>query len=481
METLGSSNEPKRNKKRGIPFSGPGVAFDWFEVEGPLDGAAESGGLPKLFEGMALEEWTEASGLQKPSAPVTTGGKSGKPLMVVSKNPQDDAKRLLRNFMTRAYRRPVSEEEAGTYVTQVMEQIVLKRTFGDAMRTGFKTVLCSPDFLFFREVPGRLDNYALASRLSYFLRKSMPDGELLELAAKGDLSKPEVLRAQTERLLKDPKRERFVEDFLGQWLELRRISFTQPDKQLYPEFSRFLQESMVEETTAFFNAMLDENLGADHLVRSDFTFLNEPLAELYDIPGVEGLTMQRVKLPPDSPRGGFLTQASVMKVTANGTTTSPVTRGVWIMDRLLGEPVPPPPPGAGSIDPDTRGTTTIREQLEKHRSSESCAACHQNIDPPGFALESFDVVGRWRDRYRTTEIGDEVANKDAGKKVGKKVGYKLGAKVDASGQTSDGETVQQHHGIPETAAEGTRATGPEPGRALCGVFHGCPGGLCRPA
>ena len=434
VETIGATNEPKRNNKRGIPYAGPGVAFEWFEVEGPL-GSEEIGERPKLFEGLGFERWSEASGLEVPSS---SDGNSKNTLMVVSKNSEIDAKRLLKKFMERAYRRPVTDEDAGAYVPLVMDQIGLKKTFGDAMRTGFKAVLCSPDFLFFKEVPGRLDEYALASRLSYFLWKSMPDAELMELAAKGELSKPEVLHEQTERLLKNENRERFVEDFLGQWLELRRISFTQPDKQLYPEFTGFLQDSMVEETHTYFDAMLDEDLSADYLVESDFTFLNEPLAKLYSVPGVEGLKMRRVKLPEDSPRGGILTQGSVMKITANGTTTSPVTRGVWIQDRLMGEPVPPPPPGAGSIDPDTRGTTTIREQLEKHRSSESCNTCHQNIDPPGFALESFDVIGGWRDQYRA--LSDNNAKK---KQNGEKqLPYFDGPPVDPSGLTSKGEKFE---------------------------------------
>ena len=156
---------------------------------------------------------------------------------------------------------------------------------------------------------------------------------------------------------------------------------------------------------------------------------------------MKGIELRKVSLPQNNPRGGFLTQASILKVTANGTTTSPVTRGAWVMERLLGKPVPPPPPGAGSIDPDVRGTTTIREQLDKHRADASCAACHQKIDPPGFALESFDVMGGWRERYRSLEKGDPAKRivKD------KPVGYKLGPLVDASGQTADGRPFQDIH------------------------------------
>lgn len=362
-------------------------------------------------------------------------------MMVVSKNPERDAARLLRQFMDRTFLHPVEANELDRYLALVMERLAQKFVFNEALRTGYKAILCSPDFLFFREKPGRLDAHALASRLSYFLWKSAPDDALKALARSGELAKPEVLRAQTERMLNDPKSERFVVDFLDQWLELRRIAFTEPDKQLYPEFKSLVQDSMVAETRAFFGAMLRDDLSADHLVRSDFVFANAPLAALYELPDVKGFELRKVSLPKNSPRGGFLTQASVLKVTANGTTTSPVTRGAWVMERLLGKPVPPPPPGAGSIDPDVRGTTTIREQLDKHRADASCAACHQKIDPPGFALESFDVMGGWRERYRSLEKGDPA------KRVVKDrpVGYKLGPPVDASGQTADGKPFRDIH------------------------------------
>ena len=203
-----------------------------------------------------------------------------------------------------------------------------------------------------------------------------------------------MLRQQTERLLDDRRSGQFINAFLDYWLDLRLIDRTSPDVELYPEYDLddLLVESAVDETRLFFAELLTRNLGVSNLIDSDFTYLNNRLAVHYGIPGVEGIEMRRTSLPEDSVRGGILTQASVLKVTANGTTTSPVLRGVWVMTRLLGKAPPPPPSAVPAVQPDTRGATTIREQLDKHRSNETCNACHRNIDPAGFALESFDVL-----------------------------------------------------------------------------------------
>ncbi|MDB6007354.1 MAG: hypothetical protein JWR15_4341, partial [Prosthecobacter sp.] len=313
------------------------------------------------------------------------------------------------------------------------------RSFEDAMRVGLRGLLTSPEFLLLEERPGKLDDYALASRLSYFLWSSMPDEELLKLAASKELTKPAVLKAQTERLLKSPKAQAFTKNFVGQWLELRKIDATTPDKKLYPEFDQLLQLGMVSETEAFFNELLGHNLSVNSLIQSDFAMINNRLAEHYEIDGVKGEQFRRVSLPADSPRGGLLAQASVLKITANGTVTSPVIRGAWVMKHLLGQPPQPPPANVGSIEPDTRGTTTIREQLAKHRSVETCAGCHSKIDPPGFALESFDVIGGWRTNYRSQEKGGNVKRKYHGKNIWQ---YKEGPEVDASGELPDGRKFQ---------------------------------------
>jgi hypothetical protein len=188
-------------------------------------------------------------------------------------------------------------------------------------------------------------------------------------------------------------------DLGAEWLDLRLIDFTEPDRRLYPDFDPIVQHSMLQETQQFLAAMLRDDLSVDHLIDADFTYLNSRLARYYGISGVAGDALRRFELEPASHRGGLLTQGAILKVTANGTTTSPVIRGVWVCERLLGQEIPPPPAGVPAIEPDIRGAKTIREMLEKHRSDDSCAACHVKMDPPGFALENFDAAGRWRDTY----------------------------------------------------------------------------------
>ncbi|MEY2880160.1 MAG: hypothetical protein RLZZ15_2540, partial [Verrucomicrobiota bacterium] len=261
--------------------------------------------------------------------------------------------------------------------------------------------------------------------------------ELRALAAEGKLRRPEVLRAQTQRLLNDAKSRRFVDAFLDYWLDLRKITATSPDESLYPDYylDDLLWESAAEETQRFFAELIRGDLPARHVVASDFAMLNEHLATHYGVPGVEGVALRRVALPSDSPRGGIMTQASVLKVTANGTTTSPVVRGAWVMERLLGLPPPPPPASVPAIDPDTRGAVTIREQLAQHRTLETCAACHTKIDPAGFALESFDVMGGWRERYRALGGGKPDAGLGKG---GQKFVFHAALPVDAAGALPDG-------------------------------------------
>jgi hypothetical protein len=303
------------------------------------------------------------------------------------------------------------------------------------MLDGYRALLCSPDFLTLREEIGELNDRALAGRLSRFLINSTPDEELRALVAQGKLREPETLRQQTERLLNDPRSERFHKHFLDYWLRLKDITLTEPDEKLYPEFSQLLLESMLKETRAYFAEMLHRDLGASHVVASDFSMLNLPLAKLYGIEGATGYDLGPVTLPNASHRGGFITQASVLKVTANGTTTSPVTRGTWLLTHILGTPPPPPPPSIPGIEPDLSGVTTVREQLAKHREMESCATCHKLIDPPGFAFENFDVMGGWREHYRAIDKGEPAT----GSKDGEALAYKIAQPVEAASETTDGD------------------------------------------
>ncbi|HIK94891.1 MAG TPA: DUF1592 domain-containing protein [Planctomycetes bacterium] len=322
-----------------------------------------------------------------------------KSLVLISETPKEDIAGLMKRFAVRAFRRPISDDVVAPFIDLVQQDLDRNVPVQDALRGGYRAILCSPRFLHFYEKAGSLDDYALASRLSYFLWSSMPDARLIALADAGQLHKPDVLRQQLNRMLQDDRGQNFVKDFAAEWLDLSEIDFTEPDRKLYAGFDVIVQQSMLDETHAFLGRMVNDNFSVTNLIDADFTFLNSRLARYYDIDRVNGDRLRQVSLRPEDKRGGLLTHGSIMKVTANGTTTSPVIRGVWISERLLGVEIPPPPEDVPAIEPDIRGAKTIREMLAKHKADDSCAGCHVKIDPPGFALENFDPSGRWRDRY----------------------------------------------------------------------------------
>lgn len=318
---------------------------------------------------------------------------------VESVAPREDAVALMEQFASRAFRRPVTRDQIALYVEQVLAALDEGQELTPALRLGYRALLCSPRFLYFTEMPGKLDDHAIAARLSYLLTGSTPDARLRELADAGKLLDPATIRVEADRLLAGAGSRRFVEDFAAEWLDLDQIDFTEPEGKLFPEFDPIVQQSMLDETHTFLETMLRDNTSVARLFDADFTFLNSRLARFYDIDGVAGDALRRVALRPEDHRGGVLTQGAILKVTANGSNTSPVVRGVWVSERLLGVPIPPPPDNVPAIEPDIRGATTIREQLAKHRGQNSCASCHVKIDPPGFALENFSPAGQWRDRY----------------------------------------------------------------------------------
>lgn len=356
----------------------PATAMEWIKMERIHIGNDQAEIKERLFANLPFEKGT-----------------------LNSENPSGDLDRLVKRFAAFAFRRAVAENEIAPYLSFAQSRLDSGASLREALKSGYRAVLSSPRFLYFtEEEAGRLDDYSIASRLSYFLWSSMPDEPLLTLAAKGRLSTKIELAKQVERMLKHENASAFVSNFADDWLNLRDIDFTTPDTKLYPEFDLILKNSMVDETKAFLQAMVDDDLSVTNVIDSDFAILNERLATHYGLDGVSGNGFQRVALQDNDRRGGIITQGSVLKVTANGTTTSPVIRGVWLQERILGNHISPPPDDVPAVEPDIRGAISIRDQLDKHRSTGSCMACHLKIDPPGFALESYDVTGGWRQRYR---------------------------------------------------------------------------------
>ena len=441
-----------------------GIACDYLEIEGPLFDQWPPRSHERLFGKLPLVAFQKTAGGVRPPdrKPIVQeiGLAKNRPdpvrgiWTVRSDRPTADADQLLGVFLRRAFRRPVPAELRNQYVALVSARMKAGDCFEDAMRFAYRAALCSPEFLYHIEPQTAVDDHALASRLSYFFWRSMPDQALSKLADEGKLHQPETLHAEIGRLMADPRFDRFVEDFLAQWLRLREIAATDPDKKLYPEFSPYLQDSFVAETRAYFRELLAKDLGAAYFVKSDFAMLNQELATLYGVPGVEGSQIRRVKLPAGSARGPFLSQGSILKITANGTVTSPVPRGAFVLDRLLGRPPDPPPATVPAIEPDVRGATTIREQLNKHRSNAACASCHARIDPPGFALEGFDVIGGERTRYRSIGSGDKAPRGSIDPLI--HIVFKLGPPVEPSGTLPDGRTFRNYREFQDLLAADPR-------------------------
>lgn len=339
------------------------------------------------ISGPYLEEW--------PPLPqqIVLGGKPFSP---------ERAEGLLHQFASRAYRRPATDAETQEVVRFYRERVENGIPAFDAFKDGLKRILCAPGFIYMHEPAdgiGTLSDYALASRLSYFLWSSMPDDELRQLAADGRLSDPSVLRTQVRRMLKDEKAQALVHTFVDRFLTLKDLGSQPPDRRRFKlYYERYLQKYMYEETERFIDYCFRENRPLTDLIDADYSFINESLAELYGYEDVRGLNFRKIDIG-DSMRKGILGHASILTVTANGIDTSPVIRGVWLLDTILGTPPSPPPPDVEPFDPDTRGAVSLRDQLEKHRQNPTCYDCHRKIDPLGFALESFDPIGKLRTEY----------------------------------------------------------------------------------
>ena len=322
----------------------------------------------------------------------------------------------LRQFASRAFRRPVTTDELAPYIEYAT---------ATSYHSAIKALLCSPHFIYLSEKPGPLDAFALASRLSYFLWNSTPDDVLLRHAASGELSKREVLVAEVDRMLADKKSKSFVSRFVHQWLGLENMTDMPAAKSYVYFHDLFVGDLMVEETNHFIRDMIARNAPIADIFHADYTFMNSALAKHYGRSDVPGSKFERVSLKADSRRRGLLGQGSVLTTSANGIDTSPVIRGIWVLDKLLGTPPSPPPDDVEVLEPDTRGTKTLREMYAAHRTDASCNRCHQKIDPLGFALENFDPIGQWRDNYES------------------------GVKVEPYGQLPDGQRFDDIRGLRE--------------------------------
>ena len=389
----------------GEPQHVPGIAIDRVEMERIFLGPDDDGVRSLLFGDVPC---------------VADGNHGGR--RPVASTPEADLVRLLADFARRAFRRPPVEGDLDGIVALARQTLADDGDFAAAVRAGYRAILCSPRFLHFTETPGPLDDHAIATRLSYFLTGGPPDAKLAAAADAGRLRDSAERRRQADRLLTGPGGRRFIEDFAAEWLDLDQIDFTEPDRKLFPEYDAIVQRALLAETHAFLEECLRDDLPVTRLVAADHAHLDSRLARFYRIPDVAGDELRPVRLPPESHRGGLLTQGAVLKVTANGNNTSPVVRGVWVLERLLGHKLHPPAAGVPAIEPDIRGSTTVREQLAKHRADAACASCHRQFDPLGFALEQFDPAGQWRDSYV---------------RIGKK-GRERGRPVDAADVLSDG-------------------------------------------
>ncbi len=378
----------------------------------PNPDAVDPSQLPRLFidyievEGPLYESWPPAS-----HRTIFFDGREQEPDL-------DYARDILLKFMPRAFRRPLQPGEEQPYLDLVQGELDHGGSFIDAVGLAVSAVLTSPAFLYLLEpataddlagsdngvpspAPRPLDDWELASRLSYFIWSSMPDEQLFELAAAGRLSDPDILTAEIGRMLEDDKAEALVQDFGAQWMKVHEFRAFMPDERLYREFDAALGEAMEQEALAFFRRVLRESLPVTEFLDSDWTMANRRLAEFYQLPreAASETEFVPVTLPPDSPRGGLLGMAGVAMFGSDGNRTKPVNRGVYVREVLFNDPPNPPPPNAGEVEPNIEGENlTVRDRLIQHQQVETCAACHRRIDPYGLAMENFNVIGAWREQ-----------------------------------------------------------------------------------
>lgn len=415
-EAPGPSNLPRAGRNGSHPFFSIKQGREPWQTK--LTDEEDKPILPFL-----IVDWVEWEG------PIVDGGSTLAQREYAPKENGDlaSARAALKPFIERAFRRPANDVELDDFAKLVESEMKSGEKYDAALKTAMLAVLCAKDFFYIVEGSEaqnnpRINDWELATRLSYFLWSTMPDAALFEAASKGTLHQPEVLRAQVKRMLADERITRFTNGFTRQWLQLRRVGMFLPDKKLYPTYDDYLQKSMIGETTAYFHEVLAKNLSLREFLDSNWTMLNARLAEHYAIPNVTEDKFQRIALRPEDHRGGLLTQAAILSLTSDGSRHRPVHRGKWILESIIGKPPPPPPANVKPIEttPATQPKATLRMKLEAHKSDATCAACHRRIDPLGLAFDNYDAIGRWRT--------EEVVRDGSGDNP----------KVDASGSLPDG-------------------------------------------
>ena len=351
------------------------------------------------------------------------------------------AEQFLRKFLFKAFRRPVRESQLKEYLDIVRKHrsTYPSKRIQDALHLAIRRAIISPHFLFRGLKSGTLDDWDLASRLSYFLNSTPPDAKLISLARSGQLADPINLEAETRRLLAKPERSNFIKHFTGQWLGTRMLKDIMPDPRLL-KFYNNDRDAMIAETEMFFEEMLVQNHSLETFIDPGFSFRNKNLNKIYG-GNLTETKMQRITFPKGGRRGGLLALASIMMATANGVDTHPVHRGVWLLENVLGKPTPPPPPDVPAVAPDTSGTTTMRERMIAHQEDTSCASCHNKIDPLGFVMENFDPVGRWREYYPIyTEAASVPLKEEFYSRKGERT--RVGQRIDASAKLPDGTLLK---------------------------------------
>ncbi len=368
---------------------------------------------------LLLVDWIEIEGPLKTEADLA----KRKGLLPTDKTDANEIRSCLKQFAERAWRRPVPDAEMEQYVKLIAAEQEAGESFKSASRAALASMLVSRSFFNIEEGSpnekrAMVNDFELASRLSFFLWSSMPDEPLFAAARSGKLHRPDILEKQVYRMLEDPKITRFLESFPVQWLQLHRVGMFQPDPKLYPEYDPWLEESMVLETTAYFAELFNENLPLREAIDSDWTMLNSRLAIHYGLTGPPPRGVRRVTLGQKTGRGGMLTHASILSLTSDGTRHRPVHRGAWVSEAILAHTPPPPPPNVDPLEPvvGDKPKTTIRTQLEAHATDPNCVSCHSKIDPLGLAFENFDAIGRWRTTERVQGgVGDDPLVDASGK------------------------------------------------------------------